>query len=1184
MSSGMEDKGLEYIDDLTGLHNRRYFRERLLAEKRKADGEGSSFGLAMIDLDNFKPINDLYGHLTGDLVLTQVGQILSESLRPSDVLCRYAGDEFVLILPDIEENDLVRVAQRIKENFGHASWKDEKGEPIQSVTCSLGYSFYTESGKDLDGLVGWADQALYAVKRRGGNGYCGEKDLPEEPIGRPLLSTPYIVGREKELKYLNSILESAHREKGGLVLIHGEAGVGKTRLVRELRQILERRGGVALLGDCHEETRSIPYYPFREAFNRFFDEKRDAGLTLLSQLPEYSQRELARILPRLKDMKPTELERASDSFRLFEAVRLLLQEIGKQSANTLLLVFEDLHWSDEASLDLLYYLVRNLKIAGILLCGTYRTEEKEREPGLIRFAGSLRREGLSNEMPLEPLSAESVSTMIRLLCPGTKASRDYRDFLYQKTEGNPFFVEEILKYLSAEEIDGCPQEIHEVPLSIYAVLQRRMDSLASGMRDVFACGALIGEDFEFEILWRVQDRPKEEILDAVEAGVKAHVIRENLEGEEGRYRFVHSLMADILYSGIGKVRRKLWHRLAGEALEEVYADRLPQLNGRLVHHFERAEEWEKAFGYALESAAQAKEVYANQEAIQLFGRAKRILHRLKRESRRDAIMIAGQLGETYETVAEYEKALEEYRLVRSLAKEEGDANKEADGLLMISGVYVTMAKLDEAMANAERCRDIYRETGDQKGLAASLDTIGTIHSRRGEYVEGLKYLEMSLETRTKIGDKRGLAKSIDNIGTLYWRRGEYAASLKRLRKALELRREIGDRKGVSESLNMIGNVHWSHGDYDEALKCHEEVLSIRRKMGLKRGVAGSLTNIGNVYWGKGDYKKALRCHEESLKISREISNRPGVAACLTNIGNILLARGEYNEALKHHRESLEISREIGDRMNVAMSLVNIGDTGIQIGEYGHALTSYRESLKINREIGDKDGTAFDLWGIGNAFQELYQIKEALKYHAESLALFDEMGMKTERTGVLASVGVDYHLSGEEERALEYLSRAREMLAQFGTAEAGPDVLSALAEYWLDRGDFGKTRRYCDELGLIAEREDMKKYLVICKRIEGELLIRQVAAGRLPREKLKEAEDLLVEARLIGDNIGALPQLWRVCISLGELYSAKGDGESAREVFEVTKGIITDLASRIDDEKLKHSFLNSEQVQIVLSRS
>ncbi|MCH7761138.1 AAA family ATPase, partial [candidate division TA06 bacterium] len=268
-----------------------------------------------------------------------------------------------------------------------------------------------------------------------------------------------LVGREKELTQLKSILERVHRSKvgnseegGRLILIHGEAGMGKTRLVRELRQVLERRGGSVLLGGCHEETRSIPYYPFREAFKRFFEVRRDEGLSLLENLPEYSQKELDSILPGLQEMKPTELERAPDPYRLFEAVRLFLQTLSDHSKIPLLFIAEDLHASDEASLDLLHYLARNLKETRVGLFGTYRTEEADPSRGIGRLSTSLRRERLLEVIPLQNLSLEGVTSMIGHHFPEVEVSLDFQTFLFEKTEGNPLFVEEVLRSLNIEDI------------------------------------------------------------------------------------------------------------------------------------------------------------------------------------------------------------------------------------------------------------------------------------------------------------------------------------------------------------------------------------------------------------------------------------------------------------------------------------------------------------------------------------------------------------------------------------------------------------------------------------------------------------------------------------------------------------------------------------------------------------
>ncbi len=1177
-----QSQTLAYVDDLTGLYNRRYFRERLLAEKRKADRESSSFGLAMIDLDNFKPVNDLYGHLTGDKVLSQVGQLLRNSIRPRDVLCRYAGDEFVVIFPEIKEDGLVRVAERIKENFAEASWKDEKGESIPPITCSMGYCFYGETGKDLNRLIGWADEALYCAKRRGGNGYCGEREVPTQAAGRPLMHTPYVVGRDKELTRLKSLLDEVSEGAGRLVLIHGEAGVGKTRLVRELRQVLERRGGACLLGNCHEETHSIPYYPFRDAFDRLLDEKKDLGLSMLKNLPEYSQRELARILPRLRDMKPSELERAPDSFRLFEAVRLLLEHLSAQSDHPLLLVAEDLQWSDKASLDLLHYLARNLMRRGVLLCGTYRTEEKVKQPTLIEFAGLLRRERLSEEMPLGPLGREGVSAMVRLLYPGRRVHQGFQDFMYHKTEGNPFFVEELVKILGEEHVDKGSPTIPEVPLSIYAVLQRRMDSLVPKTKEILACAALVGEEFEFEVLRRVQDRSQQEILSAVDAAVKARLLRESFEGGEERYHFMHSLMTDVLYAGIGKVRRRLLHGQVGEALEDFYAGRLEQLNGRLAYHFERGEKWEKALRYALQSARQARDDYANEEAIRFYRKAREMLPRLSREADGDAAAIAQELGSVYEITGEYGKALQEYQFAEDLARRKGDGRGEADASSQMSRVYRLLGDYDEMMSRAERSYVIRQAIGDQGGLAEDLHTIGTVHFDRGDYGEALKYLAQSLKMRREIGDKRGVAASLAAIGAVHWKRGNYEAASKCDRESLSIRRVLGDKRDVAASLNAIGNIHWGRGEYRDALKCHIEAMKIRREIGDKRGTAGSLTNIGNVHWGRGEYGEALKCHQGSLVINREIGSKTGVAASLTNIGNIYYARGEYGDALDCHEESLAISRGVGDKMNVALSLLNIGDVRVERGDYQEALKCYEDALGIQTKIGEKSGLAISLLHIGKVHQDIRNIEEAMAYHRQALSVIERVEMKTEKTEALTMIGMDFHLSGEDGKALEHLKAASGIVAEFGTREAEPALLEALGEVSLSRGDLRKANEYCEQLLRMAEDEDLKKYLAVSRKLKAEILLSKMTS-RTRAKVLKEAEVQLEQALAFARRTGALPLLWRIQVSLGRLYSTwsrEGDQRKALEQFSKAKEVIEEIASRIGDEELRSTFLASGEVQSV----
>ena len=1143
------NKGLEYLDDLTGLYNRRYFRERLVAQKREADQKGSSFALTMIDLDNFKPINDIHGHLTGDRVLSEVARLLKESLRPCDTLCRYAGDEFVAILPETKEEEVIRVAEKIKENFAQASWIDEKGERIQPVTCSLGYAFYSEAGKDLSGLIGWADQALYAAKWRGGNGCCGESDLPKEPIGRPLASTPYMVGREKELGQLKRFLEDVRRRGARLVLISGELGVGKTRLTREIRQSLERTGGIALLGGCHEDTRSIPYYPFREAFRNFFEERKDEGTILLEALPEYSQKELARILPGLKEMQFSELERAPDSYRLFESVRLLLQKISAEWKNSLLFVMEDIQWSDKASLHLLRYLARNLKEAPVLMCASYRTEEER--PTLSPFLASLRGEKLSEEMILEPLSAEGVSAMLHLLYPGVEFSHQLQDLLYQKTEGSPFFVEELLKFLTLKEIKEGLSRIQEIPPSIHSVLGGRIDSLGPDMKEILACAALVGREFEFRILCEVLGKPAGEILDAIETATKGRIVLETLEGGEERYRFVHSLMADVLCSGIGKVRSRLWHGQVGDVLEELYEGRLRQLNGRLVYHFERGENWEKALNCALRSASQAKEDYANEEATQLYEKARGMLPKLTRESDKERTAIAEGLGDVYQITGDYEKALQEYRYVGDSARQKGDKKKEGGALFKMSRVYQVQGNYDEMMTCAEKSHEIHKQMGDAGGIAESLHTIGNVHMSSGGYGEALKCYGESLGIRREIDDKKGSAASLHNIGIIHTNRGDPAEALGCFEESLGIRKEIGDRWGVGSTLNSIGNVHVNRGNYDEALKCHEESLIIRREIGDRRGTASSLLNIGNLHMNRGGYGEALKYFEQSLAIQREIGNKRVAALSLNNIGIVHWNRGDYAEALKCYEESLAIQREIGDTPGATRTLHNIGIVHANSGNYGEALKCYEESLSIQRGIGDTRGAALSLHSIGVVHCRRGDYEEALKCHEESLRTKRKIDDKQGAAVSLNSVGNVHVNRGDCKKALkcyeESLTIQRELGDKWGQA-FGLLEMGTLHQTLYDAEKAVKYHReslaLMEEMGMKAERIGVLTGIGIDCHLSGD--------HKMARQHLNEALKMAAELGVKEAEPDVLEALSEVSLSRGDSSEANGFCEQLLRVGKKEK--------------------------------
>jgi tetratricopeptide (TPR) repeat protein/two-component sensor histidine kinase len=1055
----------------------------------------------------------------------------------------------------------------------------------------------------------------------------------QEAMGRPLLTAPKMVGREKELRRLRVLLESVQRKidipvcPPKIVLINGEAGIGKSRLVREFQQEVLSRGGIVLIGNCYEETQSIPYYPYRDALKRFFEINNEEAISILKKIPDYSQWELSRILPGMKELKLPKFERAPNKYRLYEAVRLFLENISSRIG---LFIIEDLHWADEASLDLFYYLVRNVEakrdgaMAPYLLLGTYRTEEIESNLGIGKLTATLKKEDLYEEITLHPLPRKEITTLLNQISPGVEQSKQFQDDLYKKTEGNPFFVEELLRSFRDDERRGelrYVPTIKDIPQSIQSVLKRRIGSLTPEMKEVLACGALIGDEFDFEVL------------------------RTSRLSE--RFRFIHSLMSDVLYDRIGKVKRRLLHGKVGEALEDIYAGRLEVLNGQLSYHFEKGEKWEKAVTYALKSAKHAKEVYANQETIRMYEKARELLPRISGRQTflsviETEITIAKELGDVYKNTSDYEKSHHEFQRMEEFARRKGDEKKEGEALHKRSGIYLLQGNFDEALVYGERAYEILKKINDKKEMAGSLISIGNVHSYRGDCQEALKYFMESLTMQKEIGDKWGMTASLNNSGNVHMNRGNYEEALKCLEESLTIKRAIGDKSGMAISLGNIGVIHKKRGNYEDALKCYEESLRVDRDIGRIEGVAVNLSNIGIVHNLRGNNEEALKCYEESLRINRKIGNKRSMASALSNIGVIHTERRDYGEGLKYIEESMRINREIGRKLFISLNLDNIGKIHDEWGKYGEALKYYEESLKILREsgikrntvakivhvhrirgdygkalvcneeylkiaieIGNKEFIIDSLLETGSLHQSLYDFEKALDCHMKSLVLMEKMGLlSTLRAEVLTEIGSDYHELGDEEKALQYLKEAFEKVVEFELRMVEPLVLAPLSEVWLSKRDFAKASEYCERLLRMADEEKLKGHLARGKKIKGEILFSKAiykyqapnskqirnSKSKIPNKEtksklIKKAEVELKEALRIAEEIGVKPLKWQIHASLARLYVSglsgfRDSSVKAKEHYTSAKGIIQKIASSIGDEKLKKTFLNAKQVKSV----
>ncbi|MCK4806509.1 MAG: diguanylate cyclase, partial [Candidatus Aegiribacteria sp.] len=351
----------EYIDDLSGLYNRRYLNIKGPEYLQEACRENKHSSVLLIDLDHFKNVNDTYGHSIGDSVLVQFASFLEEIIRQDDSVFRYGGDEFICLLPNTDFKLACRISQRFIEQCRSREFVKIR------LTMSIGLASCPEDGSDWSTIFNVADQNLYSAKRHGRD-RVGIRALSEKKL---IIPTVDLIGRSSELAMLESIVKSAISSKGEAVCIGGETGVGKTRLFQEISLIQSSEETMFVCSNLSATTCSIPYYPFREILRSLIFMQDEQNF---DKLPRVYQIELAKIVPEIlkKHVEDCSEILMVDRFRLFEGVKKFLE---LQIVNgTLFICIDNIHWADEKSLELLHYLVRAFRNEPILFILVYRIE------------------------------------------------------------------------------------------------------------------------------------------------------------------------------------------------------------------------------------------------------------------------------------------------------------------------------------------------------------------------------------------------------------------------------------------------------------------------------------------------------------------------------------------------------------------------------------------------------------------------------------------------------------------------------------------------------------------------------------------------------------------------------------------------------------------------------------------
>jgi DNA-binding SARP family transcriptional activator/tetratricopeptide (TPR) repeat protein len=623
------------------------------------------------------------------------------------------------------------------------------------------------------------------------DGNAGKIDVPAEL--RAAAAGP-LVGRRAEMAQLEVWwLEEGER----VMLLAGDPGIGKTRLLAETAVRAAADGAIVLAGRAPEET-LVPYQPFLEALGHYVFHATADELRVVAR--EYGS-ELSRLIPelrrRLPDLPPPDPgDPETDRYRLFEAVAGLLAAISASAP--VLIALDDLQWADRPSLLLLRHLARSPHNARVSILGAYRAVDHWSEGFDAALAG-LRRERLTVQMDIVGLREEEAIELVGLRVGGTP-SLAFVQALYRETEGNPFFIEEIVRHLIDSGVRSQDAGAHELetvglPDDVRVVISRRLERLDPGAIEWLRVAAVIGRDFRAELLERVLDIDEERFLAALETALDAGLVNES-PGDPGRYSFSHALIRETLYEGMSSPRRTRIHRRVGVALEEMDPAHPERNIGALALHFTRAaepEDAERAIRYALQAGERATAMLANEEAADHYARALEVLGRSAPDAlarRRDLLL---ELGAARVRSGERPLAWSTFREAASLAARLGDGDGMARAAIGASRRYVQppgvvdeelIAMLEQALAMTADERNITRVQ-----LLASL--CGALYfSDRRDRMTGLA-AEVT-EIARELGSPVAVALAAGARRRAYWGPGDLERRLTDSTLLLRAAREASD--------------------------------------------------------------------------------------------------------------------------------------------------------------------------------------------------------------------------------------------------------------------------------------------------------------------------------------------------------------------------------------------------------
>jgi predicted ATPase/class 3 adenylate cyclase len=907
------------------------------------------------------------------------------------------------------------------------------------------------------------------------------KSKPGHLRGLEGLSSP-LVGRDEPLALLKDRLQELDRGTGSVVAVLGEAGLGKSTLIATLSKSDEGSGHLWLRGDSLSYTRSISYYPWRQIIRQAIGAQEEDS-------PAQVRHKLGYVcdcctlpggdLPFLEAMLAVESEESAKVVMGFQGEALTQRMIdasrgflcGLAMENRLVVIFEDLHWADEASLNLLLNTVDLIPAQAILFICMSRPDPASAGWKSIQKLHEQLKVGLYS-IELSPLQVKQTETLLKNLLGLKELPGAIRDLIIDKAEGNPFFVEEIIRSLM-ETKQIVRENSHwravsesakiTLPNTLRGVLSARIDRLPETSKHVLQNAAVIGRSFDLRVLGLLTHL-NEELATQIGFLTEASLI-ESLQNE---YVFRHVLIQEAAYESILIKTRAELHRQIGEIMEDLHADRIEEFAPLLAYHYFAAKD-ARSLKYDILAGENAARLYANAEAATHFRRALDVARRMDTDQRQIKYFFS-ELGRVLELGGRYEEALKTYDEMQEFGRVHGDRALEMAALMAKAPLYSIFTPLhdsalseqmlvqalqisqelgdlaaqarlswnlmlnylfskrpDQALAHGQAALRLARESKDRQQLAYVLNDLCRLYTCRGEFEKAYGVIQEARELWRSLDNQVMLADSFGSQAEAYFNAGEFELSLQNSQQALQITEKIENLWGQSYDRMLMAFVQLERGELGRCIELAERSIQLADRAGLIASAIGLRSELAWTYAYCGALERGLEVIDKAIEVAetkqpawREFPQAAKV--------RMYLLQGEVQSAQQAAGDKLLEPITIPyARYTIFLSLANI-ELAVSKGEHPLALALAEDLLAEVFPLTRVDVPDVLRWKA-KALRGLERVEEALQTLTEARSLAEEFGCDLHLWPILAELR-DVNLAlGDHTEAKANQAAARRIVEQ-----------------------------------------------------------------------------------------------------------------------------------------------------------